>query len=239
MDKILLLFFIISAFIYFLYNFNALIYLKKQSDRKMVYLLSCTGTAVSAWLFFIPYYLKMFGDSFSTGLFKSVFLAAHHAIRLFVVDANYEEIQKFAEDFGVLGDFYSIFGIFLLLTAPHLTFGAIASLLRELSMHFYVQFNFKKDQYIFSELNLQSLYLSHDIIRKNPRASIVFMDNKKGDKDEIDSVKRSISAFRPTFLQGSIVKMAFMMSRRGRDAKYFIIGDDELENAAMTIALRP
>ena len=73
------------------------------------YRLAMMGIFVGAFLLFVPYYLSFFREEPVAELCaKTVLMAAHHAIRLFVVGAEYAEIYEYAMARGAIGAAYSL-----------------------------------------------------------------------------------------------------------------------------------
>jgi len=241
MTKVYMVFFGISVVFFLYYWFNAILCITKRNDYRTAYRIAAAGTAGASLFYFFPFYTAAFNVTGIFDFFKSllniILLSAHHAIRLFVVDASFEEIDLFASELGIFGKLYTSFGIVLLVVAPILTFTGLASFLKVLLMNYYVWFSFGKNHYIFSELNLQSLYLAHDIVENDSKASIVFMSFNKEEDSEMEYVKSHIRSFRPVFLPNHIIEIDHLLKKRGKSAKFFIIGDDHLENAAAAISM--
>ena len=238
MDTLGLISFIVSFVLFMFYFFYAIDLLLRGNNQKLAHKAACIGTVSSAVLYYLPYYMDSFHyEGFASSFLKSFFLSFHHAIRLFVVDANYGDIQDYAESLGTLGSFYSALGIILLLTAPVLTFTFLMSFMQDFNIIYSVWFGGKGPCYVFSEFNEQSLYLAADIKRNHPKSNIVFMGVDREDKKEYDNVKTYTKMLRPRLLKNNIIEMSYVLSKYRRDAKFFIIGENESNNADLTISM--
>ena len=224
--------------ILFLTTLYALDLAVKKHNLSAAYKALCLGTIITAVCYFIPFYCDYFAvTAFGSSFAKSFFLSVHHAIRLFFVDVNYDELRCFATDFGLLGDLYTSFGILLFILAPVLTFTFAVSFLQEASTVVRVWFSPRKDYYIFSEMNLQSVYLAKDIRMQNPDVNIVFLGVNKDDRSEYEQIKTYARSIHAVLLPTDCVQINSLMARYKRNAHFFLIGENEEENVVIAIAI--
>lgn len=224
---------------YFMYTVVcAFIVATKKHDRSTAHKMLCLGTFAAAFCYYIPFYCSYFSELDHWICFlKSIFLSIHHAIRLFIVDVNYDEIRNFCEGFGLFGDAYSCFGILLFVVAPVLTFTFIVSFLQDVTTVVYVRFGFGKNYYIFSEINPNAVHLAQDIRQRHPKANIVFLGVDKENKSTYETIKTYTRHIYPTLLSTDILRMNYLMGRYKKDAKYFIISENEEDNTAMVLSI--
>ena len=209
----------------------------KKHDLTEQYETLYIGTIISSVCYFFPFYCDYFSTVSTASLVKSFFLSIHHSIRLFLVGASYDELRIFASAFGLLGSFYAAFGIILFLLAPALTVTVVISCLQRVFISLRIGLSPKKDYYIFSEVNLQSTYLAQDIRKQYPRANIIFLGVDKEKKSEYEKIKNSMQHIYPTLLSTDCIQMNRLMVRYRKNAKFFIIGEDNEVNAAQAISI--
>lgn len=230
--------FCLAAVIFLSAALSALKLASKRHNRSAAYRVLCFGTILTAVLYYFPYYCDyFFGAPPLSVAAKSFFLSIHHAIRLFVVDVNYEEIRSFSAAFGLLGSLYSYFGILLFLVAPVLTFTFILSFLQDISATVLILFSPKRDYYVFTEVNLQSLYLAQDVREKHPDANIVFIGIDWEKKSEYEKIKTYTRHIHPALLSVDCMQMNHLLGRHKRNAHFFIIGENEEENSATILSI--
>lgn len=211
--------------------------ISKKHNQTAAYKVVCLGTIISAVIYYFPFYCDYFDSNSVAAMMKSFFLAVHHAIRLFVVDVNYEELRVFSSEFGLLGNIYAAFGIGLFLVAPILTFTFIVSFLQTASILLSIWFSPKRDFYIFSQVNLQAFYLAQDIREKYPRVNIAFLGIDKEKKTEYERIRTVTRPLSPLLLPIDCTEMNRLMNRYRRNAKFFIIDEDEEVNEATVIGM--
>ena len=205
----------------------------RKQHQNEIYETMYLGTIISSVFYFFPFYCEYFSMSSIESFVKSFFLSIHHAIRLFLVDASYDELRVFSSSFDFLGDIYAAFGIVLFLIAPALTVTVVVSCLQRAFITLRIRLNFQRVYYIFSEVNLQSVYLAQDIRGKYPRANIVFLGVEKENK----KVKAALQHLSPMLLPLDCMEMNQLMVRYRKDAIFFIIGEDNEVNSAQVISI--
>lgn len=126
----------------------------------------CAGLFVSALLFFIPLYWDSFAghpDLFPRML-KTLLISAHHTIRLFVIDSDFDWIRDLSLSFTApLSALFSCFGAILFILAPIMTFGFILSFFQNFEAYRRLFSHPFADVYVFSELSERSLALATDV----------------------------------------------------------------------------
>jgi len=142
------------------------------------------GVFLSSWILLFPYYFaEVFRDLTPFArLWESIWVAAHHVIRFFVVDVDFSDFQAASAFYG--SKFYIYLGTALILLAPILTFSVILSFwknfdaYRKFLMHPYAPV------YVFSELNEKSLSLATDIKSNDKKSILIFTDLFDPDDEE-------------------------------------------------------
>ena len=134
----------------------------------------CVGLFLSALFFFIPLYWDAFVGypDLPPRVIKTVLISAHHTIRLFVIDSDFDWIREISMDFPpVLSALFSCYGAFLFICAPVLTFGFILSFFQNFDAYRRLFLHPFADVYVFSELSERSLALAKDV-KKNHKLAL-------------------------------------------------------------------
>ena len=230
--------FFISVSFFAIFLFNTLSYVIKKNSIKKAYRSLCIGTVSSALVFFLPFYYNFFiTTEQQASVIKAILLSAHHAIRLFVVDVNYEEIQVFARNFGVIGTAYSFFGIILFLIAPILTFSFVLSFAQDFTLIYYKYLCINKHFCIFTEFNLNTYALATDVRERFPRANIIFVEVNREYKDEISNVKYMLKDIHAHLLPSDAQQIFKIVNMPRRNTDFFVLNEDEGECFNWLIAL--
>jgi len=230
--------FFVSVSFFALFLFNSLSSVIKKNNIKKAYRSLCIGTVSSALVFFLPFYYNFFTTTEQqVSVIKTILLAAHHAIRLFVVDVNYEEIQAFAHNFGAIGTAYSFFGIILFLIAPILTFSFVLSFAQDFTLIYYKYLCINKHFCIFTEFNPNTYALATDIRKRFPRANIIFIEVNREYKDEISTVKYMLKDIHAHLLPNDVQQIFKIINMPKRNTDFFVLNEDEGECFNWLIAL--
>lgn len=134
------------------------------------------GVFVSTWMLLFPYYYQsIFCQQFIlTRIWESIWVAVHHAIRFFVVDADYFDFYTISVRSGI--GLYFILGTVLMILAPLLTFSVILSFFSNFTAYRQYIMHPGAPTYVFSELSEKSLALATDIKRNHSDAVVIFTD---------------------------------------------------------------
>ncbi len=204
---------------------------------KPLYILFATVFAACSCMYY-PVFLTYFaGDSL--GWLKSILIAMHSAIRLFIVDGEISNVREaMAPQTGLFFTVYTIVAAGLFMAAPVLTFSFVLSFLRRAgNLRRYLS-GAKKDQYVFSELNEKSVTLAEDLSRKDNEKLIIFTDVYQMDSEEnMDLIARAEKIHAVCF-QKDILQIDF--TRHHADDKklyFFIMGETRSENTSQALHL--
>lgn len=141
------------------------------------------GVFISSFLFYIPLYWYRMAESGSlegVNHVTVVLSSFQHALRIFAPDGDFREFVTeiiVYEDIR-LAQCYHFFGSILYLIAPVLTLSVILSFVKNIISYIRYAFNFRREKYIFSELNEKTMALAQNIAntRKKSKTCIVFTD---------------------------------------------------------------
>ena len=195
------------------------------------------GTFAAAFLMFLPIYWEYFLDDGATPV-KTLLLSAHNAIRLFVIDCDFDTIKDAVTGLpGVLRTLYSSFAAVVYVMAPVLTFGVVLSILKNALSYQRLMAKYFRNAYVFSELNAKSLTLAQSLRESDPKAAIVFTD--VFEKEEEEAYERLAAArdIGALCFQKDILALSYRFRSPRTKLCFFAIGEDEAENIQQTLSL--
>ncbi len=175
----------------------------------------------------------------------SALLSLHTAIRLFVVDSNFEIVLE-AADNGLppesFGHFlYVFYAALLYLAAPILTFSFVMSFFHDVRSSFFYglrTWTRHQDAYIFSELSEKSLSLAESIDEKaEKRPLIVFTNVSK--EDDVDSclIQQRIKKLKALTFHKGMLHVGFNSHNTKNTIAFFVLGEKEPENIRIGLEL--
>ena len=195
------------------------------------------GVFVSATSLFLPIYAENFQGDEAGGL-KTLLIAIHNAIRLFIVDGEFNIIDENIT--GTLGNIwipYSILAAILFVFAPILTFGAILSLVRNVYSYVAYIMVWFRDVYVFSELNDEANALARSIRENHPWCAIVYTDVfEDNDEASYERMQRA-RMMQAIFFKNDIEFIRFGAHSRRKRIIFLTIGHDEQENIRQSVNL--
>ena len=192
-------------------------------------------TFIADTLMFIPMYYNFFGNEEGFSLFfKTAFVSLHNAIRLFIVDCDFEMVKEAVPraDY-VLYYAYTCYAAIMFLLSPILTFSFIFSFFRNVSAHRKYIASYSKDVYIFSEVNEKNIKLASSIKNKFNAVAIVFTNLAKDDEIRYEQCKE-IGAI---VFREDIQMLNFMFHSKKKKINFLLFGDDEALNIEQGIAI--
>lgn len=193
------------------------------------------GVFLSGTILFLPIYVQIFDTQVVT--FKTFLLSLHNAIRLFVVDADFETIREFVYTLdGAYKTAYEMVFAILYVLAPTLTATFLLSLFGDLSSYIKMFCSFLKETYAFSDLNERSLALAKDIVKNKKRVLIIFTD-VLSNKDEANDLIERASELGAIIFKKSIAHVHFNVHLKLSPIAFFAIGDREDENVSHSYEL--
>lgn len=197
---------------------------------------------VAATWYFVPYYLDFFQEEYpGEKLINTVFLSAHHALRLFVVGAEYSEIYEYAFGRGSLGIAYCLYGSALYLASPAMTFGFILSFFQNLRVRMRLQSSRNHHVYLFSELNEASVGLSTQINEREPSAIILFSTLNNQEDENMASLEKTAKGIGAITFRRDLVSIADSLSSKGSKITCVILGEREelnIQQAALLLQMK-
>ena len=196
------------------------------------------GIVLCALLLFFPIYYSNF-KSYGCGLFETLIITIYSTIKLFLVDGDFDFIVENVENLpSWLSRGYYLLSSFLLIFAPIMTFGVILSFFKNISAYKRYISAFKKDVYIFSDLNERSLTLAESLYR-NDRKSRAFVFTNVHDREDDEDIALADRAkeIGAMLFRGCITTVDFRIHSSNAYLNYFAIGNDDSENVSRALKI--
>lgn len=213
---------------------------KRISERKNLTSFFFIGISLSAFFLFIPIYIDFFRDKGGDGnIINVILISVHNAIRLFVIDCDFEIIRNFAADIhGFGGTLYSTFSAVIYIAAPIMTAGFALSFFKNLSAYGKLFIQRNRTFYVFSELNDRSIALAESIVStKKRKKAIIFTDVFEKDDEHSYEIEQRAKAINAILFKNDITTITFNRFGKKNTKKFFVIGEDENENINHAILL--
>lgn len=190
----------------------------------------------SAVILFFPIYYRIFNED-KSNIIKTILLSVHNAIRLFIVDGEFNIItDNISQDIGIY-EIYSLLAALLFVAAPMLTFGVVLSFFKNAFSYYKLIFHYNSDTYVFSELNEKSLALAKSLYFNDKKRLIVFTDVFEKNEEENFELISSAKNIGAICLKKDIVKISFKIHNNKKPLSFFAIGKDDTENIKQSLRL--
>ncbi len=189
--------------------------------------------ALSSFCMFLPIYSDFFVDTGTLTLqhFKTIILSIHNTIRLFVVDSDFEMINEAVSSLPVfLKNAYPILASLLFIVAPILTFGFILSFFKNAVSYIKYLMAYKKDAYVFSELNDYAVTLATDIYKNHKKAVIIFTDVYSAEDEVSYELLERAQLINAICFRKDITLINFNKHDKKSKLTFFILNKTEDEN---------
>lgn len=192
-----------------------------------------TGAFLAGVLIHFPMYYGAEG----LPVLKSLLASVHHTLRTFILDGELQPIQAYALTLGEdISPFYELYAMLLYLVAPILTFGAVLSLIKNVSAYRRLLMHQFSETFIFSELNEQSVALANSLRANHPRGLMVFTDVYETDNEEVSELCGRARELNAVLLRSDIAALNLRL-HKSNHISFYIIGSDESENVQQSLSL--
>ena len=173
------------------------------------------------------------------GVLCAVLLTLFDSIQIFGGGGDFGAIQLALQGLNPdwLRTAYSVWSVILIVLAPVLTLSFIVTLVKNLWSYIRYFFFFKKDIYVFSELNQKSLSLASDIKANHEKSVIIFADVSENDDEGAYELKDSAKALHALCFKTDMPVINFRMHSDKRHIYFFAISDNEAKNLNQTLKL--
>lgn len=196
------------------------------------------GTFASSFIMFLPIYIERFAeDIIWSRVCKTILISAHHTIRLFVIDSDFEDVYSVIRELGTgISPYYSLFFSILYITAPVLTFGFILSFFKNIASYRRLLFAYFKDVYVFSELNEKSIALAGSILSKH-NVAVVFTDVFEKNEESSFEMREKAKELGAICFKKDILTVSFKHHSKASKLVFFIMGENDDENLKQSFGI--
>lgn len=192
---------------------------------------------VSAWVMFFPICYQQFADQPVTLQWvDALFISAHNAIRLFVVDNDIATVTDFLGGGGWLDVAYTVMAAALYVLAPLLTVTFILSFFKNISSYFRYWRSFNRVVHVFPGLNEQAVALATSLYEKSAKEKrffrdvIIFTDVIDHEDEETYELIGKAMAIHAILFRKDIASLNLgHRHQRRREMFFYLIEEDETE----------
>lgn len=188
------------------------------------------GVFVSSVIMFVPFYMQAFeNDGLLFRCFKTLIISVHHTVRLFIMDSDYELILSEIPEQSLFFEIYTGYASVLFIVAPVLTFGFVLSFFKNISAYKKYIMSYKKDVYVFSELNEKSLALAESVRGTYKNTEVVFA-GIKSDNEESDWLVQKAKEIRAICFEKDVTELNLRFHSSEKKLVFLTISDNETVN---------
>lgn len=169
---------------------------------------------------------------------KAFLISIQAAIGVFVVDADYFAVaDAVPETEPLFRQMYRLYLAVMHLAGPILTFGFVLSFFKNVSAFLRLLKKYKRNVYVFSELNARSLTLAEDILRKDNGRCVVFTDVYESNEEQTSEMMEKAQELGAILFKKDILAVNFGLHSHKKDLYFFVMGTDETENLEQAVGL--
>ena len=191
---------------------------------------------ISAFVLLCPLFAQDFEPGID-GVFKTLMIALHTTIRLFVMDGDFVIVLDYLPllEAGT-AQVYSCLAAVLYIMAPMMTFGVILSFFRNVTAYRALYTHFRRELYVFSQLDEKAVCLARSIKDHDRRSTVVFtgVDLDGDTQGELLEDARELGAI---CFGKSITEINWNYSKVSRKVFLFALGEDEGANLDLSVSL--
>lgn len=203
---------------------------RKTRKVSVINILLCTVFIADALVFFPVYYNMFDGDANLARVLKTIFVSLHHAIRLFVVDSDFDIIKEAVPSANAIFYFvYTCFAAGLFLASPVLTFGFIFSFFKNIVAQRKYITKYNTDVYVFSEFNEESVALAISIKSYFDKCTIVFT-GVSDENSNYAELHEKVKSACPIYFEKDILELHLDVHNKNKNINFMIIGNNENNN---------
>ena len=204
--------------------------------KKNSFYLLFGGVFAAGFFIHFPLALDVFRME-ECSVIKSVLLAFFYALRLFVVEGDYELIAAYIVNVSCPAKtMYSVLSVVLIVLAPILTFGFVLSFFKTVFSYVSFLLHFFSETYVFTELNKKSFLLAKNLKENKKNRMIIFTGITKALEDECDLLEEA-RAFGAIFLRRSSNAYNFHVHAPKSKVIFVAVGEDESTQIEEAIGL--
>lgn len=164
-------------------------------------------------------------------------LAMHNTLQVFTIDIEAQDILESIQ--SALPGFTAYFMMmsFLMILCPLLTLSFILSLVKNISAYLRLFMSYRRDWYVFSELNNKSIALARDLRKNHKKAAIIFTDVFGKDEEKSYELIEEAKEICAICFKKDIVTINLRQHYKKTQTVFFTIGVDETENVDQALKL--
>ena len=195
------------------------------------------GVFLAAFVCYLPIYYDSLKDA-SLRIIKTVLSALYSAFEMFVLNADISMVSNCANEMSPgLSAAYSTYFSFIVVLAPILTFGFLASFFKDASAYGKYILHYFREVYIFSALSDRSVSLGSDIRNNHRHAVIVYTDVFETSGEAFDELAERAREIGAICLKKDILTINFGRHYKKAPMYFYTIGNDETENINQSVKL--
>ena len=212
---------------------GALLLLRAKVGSKLNFLhVLLAGFFVAAVILSVPPHIALYAEDSSAG-WKVAVLSVQKAIRVFGADSMYDVVfETVGKAPEYLCDAYVILVLAVQFVAPLLTFGFLLSFFKNLSAYLRCFLAFRRDLYVFSEVNESALLLAQDIRKNHPDCRLVFCGGT-----ESDGFQEQLQQLGAVCFKKDVDTVNLVFHSKKSHMYFFTIGDNEQTNVETALQL--
>ena len=199
------------------------------------------GSFLASFFTFVPIYWDKvdLGINVVSHIGKTILIAAHHSIRLFVIDSDFDIIQDAAAaiDYGWLKVMFTSVGALLFVVAPILTFSFVLSFFKNFAAYRKILTHPSAPLYVFSELSEKSLALAKSIVKENEKALVIFSDVYEKDEEESFDLIEESKEIGAICLKNHMLSLNLKFKSKNSSIYFFAIAEDDSENISQALSI--
>lgn len=227
-NRMLAIFFMISFAMFLIACFSSFYKRKKVHTVLNGIQTFILGLFFSAFLFYIPFYLEVFNsEQLLERIGKTFLMSIHHAISIFVVALNYEDIYAYALKNEIVGAIYACYGALLFVIAPLTTFGFIFTYANSFNAYLRLCVFRRRKVCVFSELNKYTIALAKDIHKNESKTILIFTSVSDNVKASMIEETKNIHA---RCIKADILSFHIKTLRMANKITYVLLNENEAEN---------
>ncbi len=195
------------------------------------------GVFIAVYFVFFPVH-KAGGEQSVFGTARAIILSLLNSVGVFTFGTEYEVIaggmDKCPESFNGV---FQVLSSLLYMVAPAFTVGFVLSLFKNFSSNIKYFCAYRKDVYIFTELNEKSVTLAADIKKNHKDCAIVFTDVFESNNEFSFELAERAKALGSICFKKDVLAVNFKFHSSNSEMYFFAIGSGETENLNQSVKL--
>lgn len=182
-----------------------------------------------------PIQCDRYGEGFLEAL-KGILMSINRTMRSFALT----DIDFLSDKNTVPGELFRAYSLLLMslcFVCPFLSLGYILSLFSKVRASVKYALHYRKDLFVFSQLNEESIALAEDIVKNRPRAGIVFCEVNDPVRNKNNAFVERAGKLNANCIDRDILSMNFNVHSKSSKIYFYTIKDDEQVNTNEALEL--